>query len=109
MNAPIQSPHSHARRLTREEAADLINRYPDVSDAEAKQILDFLRKGRHVDVGILTADDALKSQLDSFMEDHSTHFRVGFLEGTAVVAAIAAFLALCWLLWEAVKPAALMA
>ena len=100
---------SYAGRLTREQAADLISRYPHVSDAEAKLILTFLRKGRHIDVGILTADDELRPQLDSFMADHANHFRVGFFEGSAVVAAIAAFLAVCWLIWEALKPAALTA
>src|SRR5690349_22924954 len=94
-------------QLTREQAADLIIRYPHVSERETRQILGFLRKGRHLDVGIITADEALKPQLDSFMADHSKHFRIGLGEGSAVVAAIAAFLAVCWLIWEAVKPAPL--
>ena len=33
--------------------------------------------------------------------------RVGVGEASALVAAIAGFLALCWLVWEAVKPATL--
>jgi hypothetical protein len=107
MNAPMTPQGSSAPRLTREQAADLLQRYPHVSDAEAKLILTFLRKGRHLDVGIITGDDELKPQLDSFMADHAEHFRVGFLEGSGVVAAIAAFLGLCWLVWEAVKPDAL--
>lgn len=93
--------------LTREEVSDLLQRYPRISDAETKSILTFLRKGRHLDVGILTADEALKSQLDSFAADHAKHLNVGVGEASAVVAAIAGFLALCWLVWEAVKPAAL--
>ena len=99
--------NSAAPQLSREQAADLITRYPHVSEREARLILAFLRKGRHLDVGIITADEALKLQLDRFMADHSKHFRIGFGEGSAVVAAIAAFLAVCWLVWEAVKPAAL--
>ena len=94
-------------RLSRDQAADLLFRYPHVSDSEAKLILGFLRNGRHLDVGILTADEKLKPQLDSFMADHSKHFRIGLGEGSAVVGAIAAFLTVCWLVWEAVKPAAL--
>ncbi len=102
-------PHEKVRasRLTREQAADLLYRYPHVSDAEAKAILTFLRKGRHLDVGMLTADEQLKSQLDSFTDDYAEHFRVGFGEGSAVVAAIVGFLAICWLIWKAVEPAAL--
>jgi hypothetical protein len=93
--------------LSREQVADLLCRYPHVSDGEAKAILTFLRKGQHLDVGILTGDERLKPHLDSFVADHAKHFRLGFGEGSAVVAAIAAFLGICWLIWEAVKPAAL--
>ncbi|HVU30794.1 MAG TPA: hypothetical protein VHE36_10375 [Sphingomicrobium sp.] len=93
--------------LTREEAADLLRRYPDVSQDETKLIITFLRKGRHLDVGMLTADEDLKPYVEAFMADHKKELRVGFVEGTAVVAAIAAFFAMCWLLWEAVKPASL--
>ena len=92
-------------RLSREQAADLLFRYPHVSDSEAKLILGFLRNGRHLDVGILTADEKLKPQLDSFMVDHARHFRVGFLEGSAVVAAIAGFLLFCLIIFEAMTPA----
>lgn len=93
-----------APRLTREQVADLLYRYPSVSPGEAKQILGFLRKGRQLDVGILTADEKLKPQLDSFMTDHAAHFRVSFREASTVTAAIAGFLLICWLIWEAVKP-----
>jgi hypothetical protein len=96
-----------AQRLTRDEVADLLQRYPHVSDGEAKAILGFLRKGRQLDVGLLTADDRLKPQLDSFMTDHRKDLRVGVGETAGVVAAIAGFLVACWLVWEAVKPAAL--
>ena len=104
MNSSTPDAHSSPLQLTREQVADLLARYPHVSDAEAKLILTFLRNGRHLDVGMITGDDALKPQLDSFMADHRTHFRVGFLEGSGVIAAIAAFLGLCWFVWEIVKP-----
>ena len=96
-----------APRLTREQVGDLLYRYPHVSPQEAKLILGFLRKGRQLDVGILTADEQLRPQLDTFMADHATHFRVSFREASAVTAAIVAFLGVCWLVWEAVRPASL--
>jgi hypothetical protein len=104
MNAHNPQKDIGAPRLTREQAADLLCRYPNVSDAEAKLILTFLRKGRHLDVGMLTADTGLKPQLDRFMDDHSKQFRVGFGEGTLVVAAIVGFFVVCFLVWEAMRP-----
>lgn len=106
MNAPNRLVDSSAFQLTREQTADLLYRYPHVSEAEAKSILTFLRKGRHLDVGMLTGDERLKPYLDRFTADHAKHFRVGFGEASAVVAALAAALVVCWLIWEAVKPAA---
>jgi hypothetical protein len=106
MNAHTRHEQVRALRATRQQAADLLARYPDVSEAEAKQILAFLRHGRHLDVGMLTADERLKPQLDLFTADHAKHLRVGVIEGATVVGAIVGFLALCWLVWEAVGPAA---
>jgi len=107
MNAySSHGPAAPQARLTREQAADLLDRYPRVSDREAKLILAFLRNGRHLDVGMLSADQSLKPQLDRFMADHAKHFRVGFGEASAVIGAIAGFLGFCWLIWELVKPMA---
>jgi hypothetical protein len=104
MNAYPDLDYANAPALTREEAADLISRYPQVSNTEGKAILKFLRNGRHLDVGILTADEKLKPQLDSFMREHASHFRIRVGEGAAVVASILAFLVICWLLWEVAGP-----
>jgi hypothetical protein len=103
MNAHTSPEHMSPSRLTREQVMDLIQRYPRVSESEAKQILAFLRRGRQLDIGMITADEQLKPQLDSFMEDHASHFRVGLFEGARVIAAIVGFLLLCGLLWEATR------
>lgn len=90
--------------IARDQVAGLLVRYPRVSDAEVRLILDFLRTGRHLDVGLLCGDDALQPQLDSFMDDHGKHLRVSVVEGAAVIATIAGLLVACWFVWEAVKP-----
>lgn len=106
MNAPTRTTAAASSpRLTREQAVDLLQRYPRVSEAETKQILGFLRKGPQLDIGMVSADEQLKPQLDSFMRDHARHFRVGVFEGAGVVVAIAAFLVVCWVLWEATRGA----
>ena len=106
MNAQIPGRTSRLD-LTREQAADLLARYPRVSDSEAKAIVAFLRKGRHLDVGMLTGDEALKPQLDSFMNDHGKELRLGLGEATAAIVGIGGLLFLCSLIWELVKPGAL--
>jgi hypothetical protein len=89
-----------AIHATREHVADLIARYPKTSAEDSKLILDFLRTGRHLDVGLLTADEKLKPKLDAFMHDHKAHFRLKAGEGLAVVGTIAGLFILFWLLWE---------
>jgi hypothetical protein len=105
MTAHARHEEARALRLTRQQVADLISRYPGVSADEAESIRNFLRTGRHLDIGVLTADESLKPQLDAFMKDHGRHFRVGFYEVVALVAAIVGLLALFWLVWQAVRPA----
>lgn len=98
-----------ATMLTREEAADLLERYPHVSDSEAKRILTFLRKGRHLDVGMLAGDESMKPHIDRFTADHAKHLRVSPGEVTGLLAGILALLAICWFIWETIKPAAVAA
>jgi len=100
MNAHTTNEDSHLRTLSREEVADLLIRYPQISDADVKLILTFLRKGRHLDVGMLTGDEHMKPHLDRFTADHAQHFRVSLFEGTAVTAGILGLLIAGWLIWE---------
>jgi hypothetical protein len=105
MTAHARREVARALRLTRQQVADLLSRYPRVSDEDTEAIREFLRTGRHFDIGMLTADERLKPQLDAFMREHGKHFRVGAYETVALVAAIVALLALFWLVWEALRPA----
>lgn len=105
MTAHARHEEARALRLTRQQVADILSRYPGVSADEAESIRDFLRTGRHLDIGMLTADEGLQPQLDAFMKDHGKHFRVGLYETVALVAAIVGLLALFWLVWEALRPA----
>ncbi|MGN6154650.1 MAG: hypothetical protein ACTHN4_02820 [Sphingomicrobium sp.] len=101
MNYPAMHEEVRALRADRERVADLLSRYPDVTPGESAEILGFLRTGRHLDVGLLTSNVALKPKLDAFMEDHKAHFQVKWSEGVMVVAAIVAIIAIFWLVWEA--------
>jgi hypothetical protein len=94
-----------ALRSSRERVAALLARYPKISSRDRREILDFLKTGRHLEIGLLTANAALRPRLDSFMADHNHHFRVTLAESARVLAAISAFLLVCWLLWELIGPA----
>jgi hypothetical protein len=86
--------------VERERVSGLLARYPRVSGEEAREILHLLRTGRHLDVGLLTSDEALRPKLDAFMEEHKAHFRVGFGEAAAVIAGIVAPMIVLLLAWE---------
>ena len=89
------------RRTKSERIAELVSRYPGVSDSEAKEIVSFMRNGRHLEIGMLTANDAIRPNLDAFMADHKAEFQVKWWETALVGGGIAAALIAFWLLWEA--------
>jgi len=90
-----------ALRIDRDRIAGLVGRYPEVTREETGEILTFMRTGRHLDIGLLTSNERLRPKLDAFMEEHKAHFRISFVEGAAVIAAILALLFGLWLAWEA--------
>jgi hypothetical protein len=85
----------------RERVSELLARYPRVSDGEVREILNFMRTGWHLEIGLLTSSERLRPQLDAFMEDYERHFRVKWGEGAAVSAGLIALLVIGWLVWEA--------
>ena len=89
---PIRSRREHITRL--------LERYPQVSDADRNEILRFMKEARHLEVGLLTANDNVRPQLDAFMDDHKQQFRLDVFDVVRAVALIAAILTVCWLLWE---------
>lgn len=96
-----------AVRSTRERIADLLGQYPHVSDKDRREILAFMRNGRHLDIGLLTSSEKLRPKLDRFMKDHKRHFAIDFIDIVRVLAVITAALMVCWLLWELVRPASI--
>ena len=90
-----------AHSANSERVANLVSRYPGVTEEEAQEIVTFIRTGRHLDVGLLTANQSIRPKLDAFMEDHKTDFRVKWWEAAGVTGAIGLVLVMFWLLWEA--------
>ena len=98
--------YSLAHGVHRERASELLARYPRVSKEEASEILQFVRTGRHLDIGLLSRDNRLRSRLDSFMKDHRPGARLNWREGAALVGGILVLLITAWLIWAALAEAA---
>jgi hypothetical protein len=96
-----------ATRSTRDRVANLLKRYPDVSDNDRKEILRFMKEARHLEIGLLTANDNVRPQLDAFMEDHKKHFRLDAFDVLRAVTLIGAIVMVCWLVWELFMPVSL--
>jgi hypothetical protein len=100
MNARTSHEEIKAIRTTRDRAASLLTRYPRLSKDETREILRFLKTARHLDVGLLSADDRIRPRLDAFMDEHKKHLSLTVAEATWVIGLIVAFFAVCWMLWE---------
>lgn len=90
-----------AIRADREHVAGLLQRYPAISDQEKRDLVFYFKTARHLDIGLLTSNEALRPQLDRFMDDHTSHFRLKLTEGVAVICVMIALVTLAWLAWEA--------
>lgn len=90
-----------ALRADRQRITTLIERYPRISADEAEEVITFLKTGRHLDVGMVTGDEALKPKLEAFMADHKSHFRLKWTEIVAVTAGIFGVPTGAWMVWEA--------
>lgn len=97
----MHAEEARALRADRQHVAALIDRYPRLSEDETKEVITFLRTGPHLDVGMLTGDEALKPKLEAFMAEHKQHFRLKWTESLAVTAGIFGVPTAAWALWEA--------
>jgi hypothetical protein len=100
MNARTSHEEIKAIRTNRDRAASLLTRYPGLSGEETQEVLRFLKTARHLDVGLLSSDDAIRPRLDAFMEDHRKQFAIGLDEAGKVIAALVAVFIVLLLLWE---------
>ena len=79
----------------------LLERYPALTDPEVHEVLLFLRKGKALEIGYLTSNEALKPQLDRFRADHARDLSSG-TRGLGVVGIVLlVILAAVALLWNA--------
>jgi hypothetical protein len=90
---------ARAVRSSRARTAELLGDYPQLSEADRREILEFLQSARHLDIGLLSSNDDVRPKLDAFMEDHRTELGVTGRDAIWAVASIVGFLVACWLAW----------
>jgi hypothetical protein len=104
MKARFKRMEIRALRATRDRAAKLIARYPKLSRHEVREVVQFVRTGRHVDLGVLAANEQIRPKFDAFMADHKRQFRLTFEEVAGVLVLFLAFFLVCWMMWEMLGP-----
>ena len=87
------------QRRDHERVSELLDRYPNVSNDEAREILTFVQAGRYFDVGLLTSNSRLRPSLDAFVKDHRSHFDVEPARGQAAVCALILLHFVAWAIW----------
>ena len=81
-------------------AKGLLSRYPNLSEYELSILLDIFPRLRILDVGLMTGDDRLASQLKAFHRDHGSKLRspISSLLGLLAFPAILVLGVLWWYL-----------
>lgn len=80
---------------------DLLRTYPNTAAEGRAEILTFLKKGPALDVGLITANHALRLQLQQFRADHAAELSLGSKEYLGALLIVAIYLGVCALLWDA--------
>lgn len=100
---------SRNRRRSRPVALDgngrileLLASYPHVSTSEAREILQYLKRAKYVEIESLRSDASVRHQLDTFIRANSHELAFSATELVIVLCLVVAFLSTCWLLWQAV-------
>jgi hypothetical protein len=92
---------SEADRAQRQRVETLLSRYPSLTDPEIHEVLLFLRKGKALEIGFLSSNEALKPKLERFRADHARDLSLGKRELLIACAVMLAILAAVALLWNA--------
>lgn len=79
--------------------ASLLDHHPNLAPEETAEILDFLKNGSMIDIGMLRGDPTYRAKIDAVKAANHTAFRLGVGRSLLIGLAITLpFLALCWLI-----------
>jgi hypothetical protein len=79
----------------RKHIEDLLRRYPAIRESEKQEIVHFLATGPHLDVGLITGNEALRPKVEEIRKANPAQFRMKWHEALFFIIAVggpAAFL-----------------
>lgn len=83
----------------RSRIASLLDHHPNLAPEETTEILDFLKNGSMIDIGMLRGDPAYRAKIDTVKASDQSAFRLGIGRSMLIGLAIALpFIAICWLI-----------
>jgi hypothetical protein len=81
---PDDHPQS-AAAMRREEAGQLIRRYPNLSETELARLINLYREFSALDTALTLSDERLASNFDRFTTDHRAKIRTPFRQYAALI------------------------
>lgn len=93
---PAESPQAERERR-REEACDLLSRYPNLGETELARLINLYRGFSALDMALVISNEEIAPKLDLFSADHRSKVRTPFRQYAAlVVYAVVTVAALGW-------------
>lgn len=79
--------------------AGLLDHHPNLSPEESAEVLNFLKTGSMIDIGMLRGDPAYRAKIEAVRTANHREFRLGPLRSILIgLAIVVPFLLLCWLI-----------
>ena len=92
---------SETRSPERIRTESLLRRYPDVDAQERDEVRLFLDKGPILEIGLMSGDPVLKTQIDRFKQENAEAFRLGIGKQIALMMVLVLPMILFgWYIWD---------
>jgi len=83
----------------RNRIAGLLDHHPNLNPEETAEILDFLKTGSMIDIGMLRGDPAYRAKIEAVKAANHKSFRLGMGRSILIGLVITVpFLLLCWMI-----------
>jgi hypothetical protein len=86
-----------AAPIAREEACELVRRYPNLSEIELARLINLYRDLSALDMALMLSDEQLAPNMDRFSSDHRSEVRTPFRHYAALVGyALVGLIVVAW-------------